>query len=260
VPDPTAHHIDVSPPDAHGVARLRFSTGRVLNAMTLPAVEDLLACASELQRRTDIRVLTIEGTDEAFSGGADLRSMEQLDESGYVHYINTEFELFHRIDVLPFITVAVISGPCLGNAAELVLGCDFRIAASTAVFGLAETRVGFQGPTQRLTQYVPIGVAKDLLFRGRILDAGEALALGLFNEVVDPVALPALGRSFAEELAQLPPVAVRITKRNIASAYEAMSSGTDQEIASSLECYRTTDFREGVAAFFAKRQPNFTGS
>src|SRR3954452_19123806 len=156
--------LDLMPPDERGIDRLRFDTGRPLNAMTLPLVEEFVVVARELASREDVRVLCIEGTTVAFSGGADLRTMDELDENGYTHYIHTEFELFDLVDTLPFITVAVINGPCIGNAAELALGCDFRIASTTSSFGLAETRVGFPGPTQRLTQYVPIGVAKDLLF------------------------------------------------------------------------------------------------
>ncbi len=257
--EPAAHHLELTPPDERGIARLAFDTGRPVNAMTLPAVEDMLELSRDLARRDDIRVLTIEGTKAAFSGGADLRTMAQLDEQGYVHYLRTEFELFETIEALPFITVAVIVGPCLGNAAELVLGCDFRIASTSASFGLAETRVGFQGPSQRITRYVSLGIAKDLLFRGRILSASECHALALVHEVVPQEELSARADAFAAELALLPPVAVRLTKRNLAAGYSETSSGADLEIQAALECYRTDDFREGVAAFFAKRQPNFTG-
>jgi enoyl-CoA hydratase/carnithine racemase len=186
--------------------------------------------------------------------------MDSLDEAGYVYYLQTEFELFDVIERLPYVTVAVINGPCLGNAAELVLGCDFRLASTTATFGLSETKVGFSAPTQRLPHFVPVSVAKDLLFRGRILAAEEAGALNLFHEVVAPEELAERARAFLAELAQLPPVAIRLTKQKLALSYGPGAPGADDQMACALECYRTNDFREGVAAFFAKRAPNFTGT
>jgi enoyl-CoA hydratase/carnithine racemase len=259
MPEPKPHQIDLTPPDDIGVARLRFVSGRPLNTMTLPLVEDLLSLTEMLAGRADVRVLMIEGSPQAFSGGADLATMSTLGLAGYQHYIHTEFALFAAIDVLPFITAAVVNGPCLGNAAELALACDFRLASRTSVFGLAETRVGFQGPTQRITQYVPMGIAKDLLYRGRILDADESLRFGLVSEVAEPDDLLARSVTFAAELAALPPVAIRETKRNIAAAYAAARSGDEADIRSSVACFHSEDFREGVAAFFAKRPAAFAG-
>jgi enoyl-CoA hydratase/carnithine racemase len=244
---------------AEGVSVLEFTSGRRANAMHIALVTDLLETVRKLNDDTSLRVLVIRGGAGVFSGGADLGPFLEMDEQQYRHYIETEFALFDAIEGLPFLTIAAMEGPCLGNAAEMALACDYRIAASTARFGLAETRVGFQGPADRITKYVGIGVAKKLLYAGLIITAAESEAMGIVSEVVAPDALDARLREFAAECAALPAVAIRATKRNLARAYATTREMIEGEIAASLECYRTTDFREGVTAFFEKRPARFQG-
>lgn len=244
---------------SEGVSVLEFSSGRRANAMHIALVSELLDTVRRLHDDATLRVLVIRGAGTVFSGGADLGPFLEMDEQQYRTYIETEFALFDAIEGLPFITIAALEGPCLGNAAEMALACDYRLASSTSRFGLAETRIGFQGPADRITKYVGIGLAKKLLYAGEIIIAGEAEALGLVTEVVEPERLDERVAAFAAECAALPAVAIRATKRNLARAYRTTPEMVEGEIAASLECYRTSDFREGVTAFFEKRSPQFRG-
>lgn len=238
---------------------LRFTSGRRANAMTFDLVRELAETVEDVRSREDVRVLVLRGGERVFSGGADLAPFLEMDETQYRAYIEAEFGLFDAIETLPMLTVAALEGPCLGNAAEMALACDYRIASSAARFGLAETRVGFQGPSDRITKFVGIGVAKNLLYQGLILTAAEAQGHGLVTDVAEPEALDQRVMDFTAELAALPAVAIRATKRNLGRAYATPREVIEAEIAASLECYRTSDFREGVAAFFEKRPAKFLG-
>jgi enoyl-CoA hydratase/carnithine racemase len=244
---------------SEGVAVLQFTSGRRANAMHLALVTELLEIIERLDADESLRVLVIRGGGAVFSGGADLGPFLTMEEAEYRTYIQTEFRLFEALERLPCITIAAIQGPCLGNAAQMALACDYRLASHDSRFGLAETRVGFQGPSDLITKYVGIGVAKKLLYGGLILTAPEAEGYGLISEVVQAADLDARLHVFAAECEALPAVAIRITKRNLARAYGGSQEMIDAEIAASLECYRTLDFREGVSAFFEKRPPQFRG-
>lgn len=239
---------------------LRFNSRRPLNAVTIDLVSDLLDTVRSLTAKPELRVIVFRGLDDVFTGGADLRAVASFNTDQYRHYIETEFALFAAVEALPFITVAALTGACIGNGAELALACDFRLATERVVFALPEAKLGVQGPTQRLPKFVGLGVAKDLLYRARVLRAEEALKLGLVTEVIASSDQDAAITRFVDELVTLPPVATRITKQNIESAYVAASSGLATEIDSSMRTRGTNDFREGVAAFFEKRSARFSGS
>lgn len=257
--DTTTTSIHLSDPDERGIAELRFSTGRSANAFTLDFIDRLLELVRDLEKRDDIKVLVLRSEGPVFSGGADLKAIGAMDPETYERYIRTEFELFGAVETLPMITVAALTGLCLGNAAELALACDFRLASTELRFGLAETRVGFQGPAQRLTRYVGLGVAKDLLYFGRIIDASRSEELGLVTASVAANQFDETVARFAEEAAALPAVAIGWTKRNVARAYAPAEGSLEAEIDASQACYQTEDFREGVAAFAEKRSPRFQG-
>lgn len=257
MPAEATHILDLAGPDDLGIAHLRFSTGSPANTMNLPFVEAFLALTSELAARSDVRVLLIQGPPGNFSGGADLSRIAEMDDATWAHYIRSEFALFGAVDELPFITLAVLDGVCLGNAAELAVACDLRLASDRARFGFPETAVGFQGPAQRLTRYVGVGTAKRLLYEGAVLSADESRALGLVEWVAPAGELDAVARATAERYAALPPLAVLETKRNLAEAYRLPPM--ENEIRSSLTTASTEDALEGRTAFLEKRAPVFRG-
>jgi len=244
---------------APAVGLLRFVSGRPANVMTAVLVGELLAEVTKLREQPDLRVLLVQGADGVFSGGADLTMMAGMDEADYLAYVEAEFELFDALESLPFLTIAVIEGSCLGNGAELALACDLRIAADDARHGFPETRIGFQGPAIRLIRHVGLGTAKYLLFSGDMLTSAEARAAGLLTWQVPAVELPGRALQEAIRFAAMPAVALRETKQNLAAAYPQAAQMASNEIASSLRTYRTADSREGRAAFLAKRPAVFRG-
>jgi len=245
---------------ARGVALLRFVSGRPANVMTAGLVGELLAEIARLREYPGLRVLLVQGADGVFSGGADLTMIGDMDEARYRAYVEAEFELFDTVEQTPFLTIAVIEGSCLGNAAELALACDLRIASDGARYGFPETRIGFQGPVTRLIRHVGLGTAKYLLYSGAVLTADEARAAGLLTWQVPAAELPGRALQEAVGLAAMPAVALQETKQNLAAAFPDAAQLTANEVASSMRTYRTEDAREGRAAFLAKRPAVFRGA
>jgi enoyl-CoA hydratase len=158
-------------------------------------------------------------------------------------------------------TIAAVNGFALGGGCELALACDIRYASSNAKLGQPEVNLGIipgWGGTQRLARVCGLGVAKELIFTGRTVDAEEALRIGLVNAVHDPVLDKA--REIAQLLATKSPVALRVMKllanRALGGDHRA---NLDAEAESFGELFSSADAKEGLAAFVEKREPRFTG-
>lgn len=252
-----AHTISL---DTEGrVSTLRFESDHSANVFTLPMLQDLADRIAELGRSNQCRVLVIKGRDDLFSGGADLTSIQAMEPSTYRLYIETEYRLFRQIELLPFITIASIAGACVGNAAELALACDLRIASERARLGWPELNVAFDAPAQRLARFLGIGQLKEILFSARLLTAEEAKAAGLLTKVVPHERLEAETRHEADRYGGRPPIGIRLTKENIERAYDFSTEDSTLEIHAASEAFATQDFQEGVAAVLARRAPDFSG-
>jgi enoyl-CoA hydratase/carnithine racemase len=243
-------------PDGH-VAILRFASEHPMNVFTAETLVALREKVAEIGADRAVRVLIIMGKDTVFSGGADLTYLGSLDDTAYEHYIATEYALFAEVEELPLVTVAAIAGPCVGNATELALACDFRICTTDARIGLPEMKVGFVSPAQRLTAYVGIGKAKELIYHGRLVPAPEALELGLVTTVTDDLVgeLERASARFASWSAH----ALAFTKRGIQRCYGPGRSYDAEEQAAAFATFRGPDFAEGAAAALEGRRPTFTG-
>jgi enoyl-CoA hydratase/carnithine racemase len=241
-------------PDGH-VAILRFTGDHPMNVFTLDTLEALRAQVAAVAADRAVRVLILMGKEAVFSGGADLTYLGALDDDEYRRYIATEYALFAEVEALPLVTVAAIAGPCVGNATELALACDFRICAGDARIGLPEMRVGFAAPAQRLTAYLGIGRAKELIYSGRLLAAREALDLGLVTTVTDDLVgeLEKASARYASWSAH----AFAHTKQGIQRCYARAFDA--EERAAAFATFRGPDFAEGAAAALAGRRPAFTG-
>jgi len=162
---------------------------------------------------------------------------------------------------MPKPTIAAVNGFALGGGCELALACDIRYGSSTARLGQPEVNLGIipgWGGTQRLARVCGLGVAKELIFTGRIVDAQEALRIGLLNGVHDPVLEQA--HETANLLASKGPLSLRLMKQ---LANKALSgdheANLDAEVDSFGELFASDDAKEGLAAFVEKRDPNFVG-
>lgn len=240
------------------IAWLRFHSEHRMNVLTLPMIERLLELVREAGADPELRVLVVAGRDDVFSGGADLGMMRNLSDAEYKAYVMTEYELFRTIETLPKITVASLAGPSIGNAAEMALACDFRVAKPDVRFGLPELMVGFAAPAQRLTAYVGIGKAKELIYEGTLLRADEAKELGLLTTIAEGDLAEATQEA-AERYARIAPVSIPFTKAAITRCYGLPGQFDALETSAAFATFKSEDFQEGADAALARRRPEFAG-
>lgn len=240
------------------VARLTFSSDHPANVFTLPMLEEMAKHVDSLNPAST-RVLVIEGKPTIFSGGADLQSILDMDAATYRAYVETEYALFRAIETLPFVSLAILHGSCVGNAAEIALACDLRIAADDVRIGWPEVHVGFVAPAQRLARFVGIGTAKEILFTGRLLKADQARAFGLLTSVVPAAEVDTAAAKVIEQMAGRAPVSVRVTKGALERAYSFPPENPGLEVEAAAESYDTLDFREGATSILERRAPIFQG-
>jgi enoyl-CoA hydratase len=233
-----------------------------MNALDRPTLEELRDRLHELSREAEVGVLVLTGSGEkAFVAGADIKYMSGLS----VEEATAWGELGHRctqlLETMPKPTIAAINGFALGGGCELALACDLRYAGSKAKLGQPEINLGIipgWGGTQRLVRACGIGVAKDLILTGRLVDADEALRIGLVNAVHDPVLDKA--REIAELLASKGPLALAAAKRALNHALQGDHVENLQREADEFgDLFGSEDAREGLSAFAEKRTPTFKG-
>jgi len=239
------------------LARLSFDTGTPHNVITSALLEDFFAALERLKADAP-RVLVIAGRRENFSRGASLDEIKGLGE-GFRTYIEREFELFSAVENLPFVTIAAMTGITIGNAAELALACDFRVATDRARFSLPEVAIGFVAPAQRISRILGMGAAKEFLLAGRMMAADEALRSGVFTRVYPESEFEAGLTAFAAEFAAKPPIAIRVTKEGIARAYRFAAADYEAEKEAAWMTFCSEDGKEGFAALSEKRPPVFKG-
>jgi len=162
------------------------------NTLTRQACREIVAVAAEVGRRDDIAAVILFGGHEIFSGGDDLAELRTLSAADAGVVAGLRQEATAAIAAIPKPTVAAITGYALGSGLSVALAADWRVSGDNAKLGFAETLAGLMpggGATQRLPQLVGLSNAKDLAFSGRFVDAREALAMGLLDEVVAPDAV-----------------------------------------------------------------------
>jgi enoyl-CoA hydratase/carnithine racemase len=197
-----------------------------LNAISAE-MERLLCEALERDEVLSARAVIFTGGSRVFSAGADLNEMRGLDPGSIMASYRGTGDWAERIAALPMPTFSAIAGYCLGGGFELVLATDFRIADSTAVFGLPEVALGILpswGGTQRLVQLLGVPAAKELILLRERVSASEAQRLGLLTELVDEGGALARSLELADHLAGLPPLAVNVTREVIDAMAESSRS------------------------------------
>jgi enoyl-CoA hydratase len=250
-------HVEAGP-----VAVVTIDREEALNALdvdTLTALRDRLR---DLADDSDTRVVIVTGAGEkAFVAGADIKYMSGLGVDEAKAWGALGHDATRLLETMPKPTIAAINGFALGGGCELALACDLRYASTNAKLGQPEINLGIipgWGGTQRLARAVGLGVAKELLYTGRNVDAEEALRVGLVNGVHDPALERA--REVGELLAAKSPVALRIMKR---LANRALGGDHGENLAAEAdsfgELFSSEDAKEGLAAFVEKREARFTG-
>jgi enoyl-CoA hydratase len=233
-----------------------------LNALDVETLTDLRDRLAELAHDDGARVVVLTGAGEkAFVAGADIKYMSGLGVDEAKAWGALGHEAGRLLETMPKPTIAAVNGFALGGGCELALACDFRYASSNAKLGQPEVNLGIipgWGGTQRLARVCGLGVAKELIFTGRVVDAEEALRIGLVNAVHDPVLDKA--RETAALLATKSPIALRLMKElaNRALGGDHVAN-LEAEGTTFGELFSSEDAKEGLTAFVEKREPVFKG-
>jgi len=244
------------------VAVVTIDRPDALNALNVETLTELRDRLLELAADEDARVVVLTGAGEkAFVAGADIKYMSELDPDRAKAWGALGHETGRLLETMPKPTIAAVNGFALGGGCELALACDIRYASSRAKLGQPEINLGIVpgwGGTQRLAHVCGIGVAKELIYTGRTVDAEEALRIGLVNAIADPVLEKAL--ETAHELAGKSRLALSLAKELC-----NLTLGVDYTVALASEAERfgalfsSEDAKEGLTAFVEKRAPNFVG-
>src|SRR4051812_25790522 len=250
--------LDVS----ESIATLTIDRPAVKNALDLQTVGELRAALQALAGGGDAGVLIVTGGGEAaFVSGADINDIRARGLGEGLAAINSS--LFAELERFPRPTIAAVNGYALGGGCELALACDIRIAADTAKFGQPELGLGIipgAGATQRLPRIIGLGRAKHLILTGDIIDAKQALDIGLVTALAPAGQLQIRARELAKKILRQGPLAARLAKIALnASARVDMDSGLLIETLAQALCYSSDDKAEGTAAFLEKRKPKFSG-
>jgi enoyl-CoA hydratase len=260
----TYRHLLVTRSDDRHVVTVTLNRPEQMNAMNTAMGEDIVACFETLARDAEARAVVFTGAgDRAFCSGGDLKERNGMtDEAWRAQHVIFEQGAM-RVLRCPIPVIAAIEGFALAGGCELAILSDFIVASETAVFGVPETTLGIfpgVGGTQLLPRIVGAPLAKELIFTGRRMKAGEAKAAGLINHLVPAGRAKATATEIATAIARNGPIAVRQAKKAI-----AYGSETDLETAMilAIEAYNATvvteDRLEGVRAFNEKRKPEFKG-
>jgi enoyl-CoA hydratase/carnithine racemase len=234
-----------------------------MNAINEDLTADLADAAMEATTREDVRAVVLYGGERVFAAGADVKMMAPMSPAEVKPMISTLQEVFSLVEEIPKVTIAAISGYCLGGGCELAMTADFRIAGASAKLGQPEITLGIipgAGGTQRLPRLVGPAKAKDLIYSGRFASADEALAIGLVDRVVpdDEVYGAAVerGRAYAAGPIQ----ALRAAKVAVNwGARGDFRTGLVIEREVFADLFATEDQKEGMDAFAAKRKAAFRG-
>jgi enoyl-CoA hydratase/carnithine racemase len=246
-----------------GTAILRLNRPEVMNAFNVEMVGALSAQLDLLRFDASIRTVIITGTGKAFCAGADLKERAGMTPEQVRNFIFRIRRLMDDVEQFTKPVIAAVNGVALGGGTELALAADIRLASENATLGLTETRLAIipgAGGTQRLPRLVGRGMAKEMIFTGRRIDAREALRIGLVNHVHAPEALIDACLGLAAEIHGSGPIAVEQAKYAINRGLETdMNTGLAIESNAYWVCIPTEDRLEGLAAFREKRKPEYKG-
>ena len=258
-------HIAVSRRDA--VCEVAMTRSEARNALNGVLMEELTQAARLLRLRTDILAVIVTGTESYFSAGADLSASQARSGEGTLmearHAVMAGPDMCKAWDEIEAVTIAAIEGYCIGGASALAVSCDFRVMGEGAYMRLPEVPLGMNMSWRTLPKLVALAGparAKQYVMFGEAADAQRCLDWGFADEVVEAGQALTAARRWADKVAALPPLPVRMTKEAVnaiaaANAQASIYMDRDQYLLAA----RTGDQREGIAAFREKRKPRFKG-
>ncbi|MDX6556376.1 MAG: enoyl-CoA hydratase [Miltoncostaeaceae bacterium] len=246
------------------VAVLTLNRPEALNALSVDMLDDLDDLLDAIEGEASLRAVVLTGAGEkAFTAGADIAHMKTASALEARDYAKRGHAITGRLESFPKPVIAAVNGYALGGGCELALACDLRLAGERARFGLPEVNLGILpgwGGTQRLARTTSPGFAKEIIFTARMVKPDEALQRGLVNAVHPNDELLDKAVELGETIATKPPWAIAAAKEVVNLALEGnQRTHLARELDAFALAFTTEDQREGMAAFFEKRTPNFVG-
>lgn len=251
-----------------GVARIRLNDPDKRNALSDPMTAGLIGALRDVES-SDARCVVVEGEGPAFCAGGDIAAMldraerDAPTEEVVQRVIQQVGRCVQRLVECPLPTIAKVDGPAFGAGANVAIACDVQLLSDRAKMGFGFRQVGLavdSGTSYLLPRLVGDNVAKELVFTGRLLDAEEAVELGLANHVYSSEEFDDHAESFVEQVAEGPTVGLKTSKRLLRHGRESsLSQAIEHEAVAQATVFDTADHEEGVAAFREKRAPEFRG-
>ena len=247
---------------AEGVAVITMNRPQALNAFNTEQLDRLGAAIRAIGQDRTVRVVILIGAgDRAFAAGADIKEMVELTAAEGLAFGRKGQALTNAVELLPQPVIAAVNGYAFGGGCELAIASDLRLASENARFAQPEVGLGIPpgwGGTQRLPRLVGPGIAAEMIYTGRQVEAQEALRIGLVNAVHPLDQLMLAARELATQIAKNSPAAVRASKRLIAMALSGEpGAGLAAEVATFGAAFAAPDRREGMRAFIEKRAATF---
>jgi enoyl-CoA hydratase len=242
------------------VALVTLDRPQALNALNAALIASLGRALADVDADPDLSCTVITGSERAFAAGADIKEMAGL---SFIEAWRSDFTAaLERVAAARKPVIAAVAGHCLGGGAELAMQCDIIIAADNARFAQPEITLGIMpgmGGTQRLPRAVGKAKAMDMILTGRTIDAAEAERAGLVSRVVPAADLLAEAIAVAGVIAGYSLPAVMMAKEAVNRAFETpLAEGLRFERRVFQAMFATADQKEGMAAFIARRKPDFT--
>ncbi|HNQ69221.1 MAG TPA: enoyl-CoA hydratase-related protein [Bacteroidales bacterium] len=242
-------------------ADITINRPQSLNALNSTVFKELNAVLDEIEKNDSIRSIIITGNGKAFVAGADIAEMSDMNPQQAEIFAKTGHDTFNRIANLRVPVIAAINGFALGGGCEFAMACDIRIANTFAKFGQPEVNLGLipgYCGTQRLSRIIGLSNALHLLLTADMIDANEALRLGLVQKVTSPEELMDEARKIASKIASKGKIAVQKAKEVTVKGYFMnFNEASKLEIKEFGSLFKNGESNEGMQAFLEKRKPNW---
>jgi enoyl-CoA hydratase len=235
-----------------------------LNALNADTINELNIAFSGFKTNNSIKAIILTGSGEkAFVAGADISELNKLDMISGKEFAEKGQSVFSLIESLDKPVIAAVNGFALGGGCELALSCHIRLASENAKFGQPEVNLGIipgYGGTQRLAGLINPGRAMEYILTGEMIDAQEALRIGLVNKVYPQSDLMVKAQEMGNKIISKARNAVRLVIKAVTATKEiSQREGLNYEASLFALCCGTEDFKEGTTAFLEKRKPVFKG-